>query len=199
MKGDQDKALPLEGGGLGRGVRAAFDGQAQLGAGAQTRSSGRQVDAPPTPTLPPSRGKGEKGGVASPSETPKREGVRGNGIYERVSYTTRAAGQAKRLRRDMNVSERRLWEALRALKLNIRRQAPIGRYIPDFVHLATRLVIEVDGAWHGLPEAELRDHERDTWLRSQGFEIVRIRDRDAYEQPEETAERIATLIAGRRR
>ncbi|WGM37484.1 DUF559 domain-containing protein [Caulobacter sp. NIBR1757] len=196
MEGDQSKALPLEGGGLGWGVRTGPAGETHLGAGAQTRSSRHPVDTPPTPTLPPSRGKGE---ISRVTGAPKPEGVRGSGIYERVTYTPRAAGQAKRLRRDMNVSERRLWEALRALKLNIRRQAPIGRFIPDFVHLATRLVIEVDGAWHSLPEAELRDHERDTWLRSQGFEVVRIRDRDACEQPRETAERIAALIECRRR
>jgi very-short-patch-repair endonuclease len=98
----------------------------------------------------------------------------------------------------MVASERRLWETLRPLKLNIRRQTPIGRYIADFVHLGTRLVIEVDSARHDLDDAQLRDHERDAWLRSEGFEVIRIRDRDAFEKPAETAERIAALIASRR-
>ena len=125
--------------------------------------------------------------------------MKGTGDYERLSYTRRAAGQAKRLRREMVASERRLWEALRPLKLNIRRQAPIGPYIVDFVHLATRLIVEVDSARHDLPEAQLRDYERDSWLRSEGFEVLRIRDRDAFEAPKETAERIAVLIESRRR
>lgn len=99
----------------------------------------------------------------------------------------------------MPASERRLWDALRKLKLNIRRQAPVGRYVADFVHLGTRLVIEVDGARHELPEAQLHDYERDTWMRSEGFEVLRIRDRDAFETPDDIAERIASLIASRRR
>jgi very-short-patch-repair endonuclease len=162
---------PFEGGkGGGLGVLAPRWGRGRNGRLSDIFGGG----SPPSPTLPPSRGKG---------------------VYERSTYTPRAAAQAKRLRREMNASERKLWEALRKLKLNIRRQAPVGNYIADFVHLGSRLVVEVDGARHELPEAQLHDLERDEWLRSQGYRILRIRDQDAFSRPRDMGELIAAEIA----
>ena len=120
--------------------------------------------------------------------------LRGNGVYERTSYTNRAASQAKRLRREMNVSERKLWEVLRKLKLNIRRQAPIGRYVADFVHLGSKLVIEVDGARHELEDAQLHDAKRDAWMTAEGFRVLRIKDADAFGRPHDVAELIKQAI-----
>lgn len=115
-------------------------------------------------------------------------------MYERPGDTPGALARARRLRRDMPQSERALWEALRKLKLNVRRQAPIGRYIVDFVHHPSRLVIEVDGARHDLPEAQLHDAERDAWFARQGYRTLRIDDRDALGAPYAVAERIAEEI-----
>ena len=50
----------------------------------------------------------------------------------------------------MTFPERILWDELRRLKLNIRRQAPIGRYIADFAHHDSRLIIEIDGPLHSV-------------------------------------------------
>ncbi|HEX6860118.1 MAG TPA: endonuclease domain-containing protein [Caulobacteraceae bacterium] len=94
----------------------------------------------------------------------------------------------------MNASERRLWEALRKLKLNIRRQAPIGRYIVDFVHLGSKLVIEIDGTRHDLSEAQLHDAQRDAWLKSEGYRVLRIRDADAFGRHHDVAEQIRQAI-----
>jgi very-short-patch-repair endonuclease len=94
----------------------------------------------------------------------------------------------------MTASELALWEALRALKLHIRRQAPIGRYIADFVHHGARLVIEVDSGWHDHPEAQLRDAERDAWLSEQGYRVMRVRDGEAFGNPYVVAERVAAVI-----
>ncbi|PVM94065.1 hypothetical protein DDF67_00875 [Caulobacter endophyticus] len=94
----------------------------------------------------------------------------------------------------MTASERTLWKALRALDLHIRRQAPIGRYVADFAHHGARLVIEVDSGWHDLPEQQRHDAERDVWLASQGYRVMRIRDSEAFGRPEEVAERIALEV-----
>ena len=94
----------------------------------------------------------------------------------------------------MTASERSLWKALRALDLHIRRQAPIGRYVADFVHHGSRLVIEVDSGWHDLPEQQLHDAERDAWLSDQGYRVLRVRDTEAFGRPDEVAERVATEI-----
>ena len=94
----------------------------------------------------------------------------------------------------MTASERALWEALRPLNLHIRRQAPMGRYVVDFVHHGAKLVIEVDGGRHDLPEAQLHDAERDAWLNAQGYRVLRLRDRDAFGDPYAAAERVAAEI-----
>ncbi len=81
----------------------------------------------------------------------------------------------------MTLPEKRLWEALRKTHLPFRRQAPIGRYIADFVCHQARLIIEVDGFWHENPEARLRDAKRDAWLASQGYRVIRLRNQQVMD------------------
>jgi very-short-patch-repair endonuclease len=81
---------------------------------------------------------------------------------------------SRRLRQSMTLDEDRLWQALRKLKANIRRQAPMGPYVVDFVCHASKLVIEVDGYYHSLPERQEKDAERDAWLSRQGYRVLRI-------------------------
>jgi very-short-patch-repair endonuclease len=80
----------------------------------------------------------------------------------------------------MTLGERQLWKALRALKLNIRRQAPIGPYVVDFVCHASKLVIEVDGYYHSLPDRKIADATRDAWLNRQGYRVLRVSDSDVH-------------------
>ena len=58
------------------------------------------------------------------------------------------------------MAERLLWEALRPLRMNFRRQVPIGRYIVDFAHHASSLLIEIDGYYHTVDGAESRSAGR---------------------------------------
>jgi very-short-patch-repair endonuclease len=74
----------------------------------------------------------------------------------------------------MTDSETTLWRHLRAHRLNgekFRRQQPIGRYVVDFVHFGARLIVEADGGQHNRSAA---DERRDTWLRAQGFTVMRF-------------------------
>lgn len=57
---------------------------------------------------------------------------------------------------------------------HFRRQAPLGPYFADFVHIGARLVIELDGGQHGLPEALDHDARRTTYLEAQGFRVLRF-------------------------
>ena len=86
--------------------------------------------------------------------------VRGGEDYERLSYTQRAATNAKRMRREPSAGERALWNELGKLKLDIRRQAPIGPYVVDFVCHRGKLIIEVDGYYHQSAERQDRDDRR---------------------------------------
>jgi len=82
---------------------------------------------------------------------------------------------AKTLRKKSTRSERLLWRNLRAKQMKgfkFRRQEPIGNYIVDFVCFESQVVIEVDGSQHMVEVA--KDKERERWLRSQGFTILRF-------------------------
>jgi very-short-patch-repair endonuclease len=114
--------------------------------------------------------------------------------FDHDHHSPGATKRARRLRKAMPLSEKKLWAALRKLDLGIRRQAPIGRYIADFAHHGASLVIEVDGRRHDLPEEQLKDVERDAWLQSQGYRVIRIRDDLAYGRPHDVAERIGQII-----
>lgn len=95
----------------------------------------------------------------------------------------------------MTAGEKFLWEALRSLKLNVRRQAPLGPYVVDFVCHAAKVVIEVDGYYHSLPERQAADAERDAWLGRQGYRVLRFSDIEVYNNPVAIAERVAVELS----
>jgi len=73
--------------------------------------------------------------------------------------------RSNELRHAMTPSEQRLWQHLRADRLegyHFRRQQVISRYIVDFFCLQAKLVIEVDGGIH--LEQQAYDRERDLQL-----------------------------------
>lgn len=85
-----------------------------------------------------------------------------------------AIARARRLRATMTPTERLLWRELRGLDVGFRRQVPIGRFVVDFACLASRPVVEIDGGVHGLPEVEARDAERESWLVSERYRVLRF-------------------------
>jgi very-short-patch-repair endonuclease len=95
-----------------------------------------------------------------------------------TSIPAAAISRARKFRREMTEGERRLWSELREFRrwygIHVRRQAPIGPYIVDFVIHEHHLVIEVDGEHHFLPDRMQRDRHRDEWLASQGYKIIRL-------------------------
>lgn len=91
----------------------------------------------------------------------------------------------------MTHGEKRLWTQLRKLKAGWRRQSPMGRYTLDFVSHAARLVVEVDGYYHSLPERQASDADRDAWLGRQGYRVLRFSDADVIRD----AAAVALLIA----
>ena len=80
--------------------------------------------------------------------------------------------RARELRAALTPEERALWGRLRAGQLGVKfkRQVPVGCFIPDFVCLELRLIVELDGRQH---KNSVYDHERDNWLESRGFKVIR--------------------------
>ena len=55
-----------------------------------------------------------------------------------------------------------LWRAVRKHQIDghgFRRQTPIGPYFADFVCLARKIVVEVDGRTHETADAKIKDAE----------------------------------------
>jgi len=103
---------------------------------------------------------------------------------------------AKTLRRKQTEAEQRLWYHLRAhrfLGLKFKRQKPMGRYIVDFVCLEQRLIIELDGGQHS--EQLHYDQDRDAWLRSQGYTVLRFWNNDVMQQLEGVLEQIRCTLS----
>jgi very-short-patch-repair endonuclease len=97
----------------------------------------------------------------------------------------------------MTLSEKLMWAELRKFNLNIRRQAPIGRYIADFALHRANLVIEIDSPRHDLPESQSHDAERDAWLTSQGYTVLRVRDNDVFQNMPSVMARITAELNAR--
>ena len=60
----QALALPLDGGGMGGGEAGAPSERSAVGSAPSSASSGNALPTPPSPTLPPSRGKGDQNSKA---------------------------------------------------------------------------------------------------------------------------------------
>ena len=81
---------------------------------------------------------------------------------------------ARSLRKNPTETERVLWGHLRMRQFKgfkFRRQQPFGRYVVDFVCLAKKLIVEVDGEQHAVSS---EDAVRTAWLESQGFRVMRF-------------------------
>ncbi|WP_299814634.1 endonuclease domain-containing protein [uncultured Roseibium sp.] len=84
---------------------------------------------------------------------------------------------ARKLRSEMTEAEKKLWNVLRAHRLEgiaFRRQMPIARYIVDFAAPAHRLIVELDGSPHGESQGRARDERRDRALEHLGWMVLRF-------------------------
>jgi len=83
----------------------------------------------------------------------------------------------RRLRQESTTAEDFLWQQIRNGKWNqlkFKRQHSIGNYIVDFYCASKRLIIEVDGSIHQLPEQKEKDKTRDENLKEMNFIIFRF-------------------------
>lgn len=100
----------------------------------------------------------------------------------------------KRLKNEMTEAEKILWEELRNKKLGakFRRQHVIGCFIPDFVCLPLKLIIEVDGGIHLKQKAH--DNMREERLRLLGYNILRFTNEDVFNDVQLVCEKIKDSI-----
>jgi very-short-patch-repair endonuclease len=84
---------------------------------------------------------------------------------------------ARKLRKQMTIPEKILWNALRNRRLDgvkFRRQHPIERFVIDFYCREKAVTIEIDGKVHDQAEVIKHDLERKRYLESKGVAILRF-------------------------
>lgn len=110
----------------------------------------------------------------------------------------RLMSHANAMRKNPTEAEDKLWQVIRGTGTGakIRRQHIIDRYIVDFVCLAKRLVIEVDGDIHDLQQEE--DALRTARLNELGFEVIRFTNKEVILDAFAIKEKIKKVLAERR-
>lgn len=96
----------------------------------------------------------------------------------------------------MTPAERALWSILRSERFrpfHIRRQAPIDRWIADFLSHRASLVIEIDGDTH----RAARDAYRDAALRGLGYATLRFPNSEVYRNAPGVADSIFAELSSR--
>lgn len=83
------------------------------------------------------------------------------------------------LRKNPTREEKILWEILKGKKLGVkfRRQHPIWNYIADFYCHELKIVIEVDGSIHDVPEIKENDEVRQQLIESFDIRVIRFTNR----------------------
>jgi chorismate synthase len=95
---------------------------------------------------------------------------------QRENYETLSAF-AKSNRKNATEAEEMLWQRLRNRQINglkFRRQHPIDGFIPDFVCLEAKLIVEIDGDYHNEEDQIKYDLLRTKWLSMSDYRLIRF-------------------------
>jgi very-short-patch-repair endonuclease len=102
--------------------------------------------------------------------------------------------RAQAMRAAPSWSEAALWRCLKASQLGTRfiRQAPLGRFVVDFLAPAARLAVEVDGPYHA--RRATADARRDRVLRRLGYRVLRVSEEAVRRELSLVLERIRRAL-----
>ena len=84
-----------------------------------------------------------------------------------------------------------MWSRLRRRQVGgfkFRRQRPFGPYVCDFICLEASVIVELDGSQH--VEQATYDGQRDAFMRSYGFRILRFWNGDVLSRTDSVLETI---------
>jgi very-short-patch-repair endonuclease len=101
--------------------------------------------------------------------------------------------RARMLRADATDAERALWASLRLMKArgyHFRRQARVGRYIADFACKGAKVIVELDGAQHGLAKNIAYDEARTVFLNARGYRVLRFANQEVFDDRDGVIEAI---------
>ncbi len=133
----------------------------------------------PLPTSP------QRGGVRSPKWQTARES--GYSLLKEL---------AEKQKKNPTEAEVFLWKNLKGKQLGykFRRQHIIDQFITDFVCLDKRLIVEVDGAYHSLPDIIVSDEERTGILNELGYKVIRFKNEEVISNIEAVLNEIKSVL-----
>ena len=99
---------------------------------------------------------------------------------------------AKAMRNEPTEAESVIWNLLNAKQTGykFRRQHQIDRFIPDFVCLEKKLIVEIDGDYHFTEEQIELDNLRTEILNNLGYNILRFKNTEVIASPYFVIEKI---------
>jgi very-short-patch-repair endonuclease len=97
----------------------------------------------------------------------------------------------------MTPSEKLLWKVLRSIDgVTFRRQVAVGDFTFDFGCYGARLLIEIDGSIHRLPDVQKNDKEKTIYAIAENFRVLRFANNDVWDRPAWVAAEVrACLVA----
>jgi len=103
----------------------------------------------------------------------------------------------KGLKENQTDAEKVMWGYLRNKQTGyrIRRQHVVDNFIPDFVCLSKKVVIEIDGGIH-LQQKEF-DALRTNTLNEKGYKVIRFTNEEVFASPESVASKIKEILDSR--
>ncbi|MGD0591492.1 MAG: DUF559 domain-containing protein [Bacteroidota bacterium] len=116
-----------------------------------------------------------------------------------VRYNPRLKQIARKLRKDMTLSEILLWQHIKGKQLlgyDFHRQKPIDEYVVDFYCPRLKLVLEIDGDSHEGKEEE--DKIRQEKMESLGLTVLRFWDWDVKDNVDGIVEHLREWIEAHR-
>jgi chorismate synthase len=138
----------------------------------------------------------------TPNPSPKE---RGTALRSEFGYLTSSAEQWKHLkdfaknnRQNPTDAEEKLWQELRNRNIDgfkFRRQHPVAGFIPDFVCLDKKLIIEIDGEYHNKEEQKKYDEARTGWLKENEYRLLRFTNEEVLKQKDTVIQRIREALS----
>lgn len=112
-------------------------------------------------------------------------------------YNKKLQPFANENRKQMTKAEACLWKYALKAKMTgytFNRERPVLNYIADFMCKELKLIIEVDGSIHNIPEVHQNDIVRQLALENAGFTIIRFTNEEVLTQMEGVKRKIGEVV-----
>jgi len=133
----------------------------------------------------------------TPNPSPKEMGLEPSDDFGYITDTTGnyplLKDFAKANRKNSTDAEISLWQQLRNRNIDgfkFRRQHPVAGFVPDFVCLEAKLIVEVDGGYHSDEEQQRYDEARTKWLGEYKYQLLRFTNTQVLNQTKEVVSEI---------